>query len=72
MRAVWGGVTDKRSRMNEAGLNVKVIGGYVACFLISSGYCLVVSKELIASVLCFGKSPLAEAGRMEGSGTDLH
>ena len=48
--------------MKEADLNVKVIGGYVACFLISCGYCLVVSKELIASDLCFGKSPLAEAG----------
>ena len=60
--AVWGGVTDKRGRMKEADLNVKVIGGYVACFLISCGYCLVVSKELIASDLCFGKSPLAEAG----------
>jgi len=48
--------------MKEADLNVKVIGGHVACFLISCGYCLVVSKGLIASDLCFGKSPLAEAG----------
>ena len=69
---MWGGVTDKRGRMKEADVNVKVIGGYVACFLISCGYRLVVTKELIASDLCFGKSPLAEAGRMEESGTNLH
>ena len=52
---MWGGVTDKRGRMKEADLNVKVIGGHVACFLISCGYCLVVSKGLIASDLCFVK-----------------
>lgn len=60
---VGGAHRQKRGRMKEADLNVKVIEAMWLA-LISCGYRLVVTKEkeLIASDPVFWQKPLAEAG----------